>query len=56
MAAKLICVLIAFALILVIYAVVRSFSDQTVTTPRGSQSLPEQAAHGSGSGDGLRDR
>jgi hypothetical protein len=45
--AKLICVLIIAAAIMTVWAIARSFDAQPTTTPAASQSLPEQAAHGS---------
>jgi hypothetical protein len=47
MLAKLIFVLIIAAAILTGWAIVRSLHVQPTTTPAASQSLPEQAAHGS---------
>jgi hypothetical protein len=47
MLAKLIFVLIIAAAALAGWAIVRSFHVQPTTTPPASQSLPEQAAHGS---------
>jgi hypothetical protein len=47
MLAKLIFVLIIAATILVVWSIVRSVHEQPTTTPAASQSLPEQAAHGS---------
>ena len=45
MTAKLIFVLITVASIFVAWAVVQSFDRTSVTTQKGEQSLPEQAAH-----------
>jgi hypothetical protein len=46
MAAKLIFVFVGIATIFVAWAVLLSFDGAPLTTSRGSQSLPEQAAQG----------
>jgi hypothetical protein len=47
MLAKLIFVLIIATAVVAGWAIVRSLHVQPTTTPAASQSLPEQAAHGS---------